>query len=130
MGNARLGEVYVLDAYKKVPLLKLQGRQGTNTLRITVMSTPVAGRTKMVEIDQKLKCQITKYQMCVGCHACENACRFNAITLIKRGQDDSDYQYRVDEKKCVHCFECISHYNGGCYMRRVLLPRGKDYVEK
>ena len=130
MGNARLGEVYVLDAHKKVPLLKLQGRQGTNTLRITVMSTPVAGRTKMVEIDQKLKCQITKYQMCVGCHACENACRFNAITLIKRGQDDSDYQYRVDEKKCVHCFECISHYNGGCYMRRVLLPRGKDYVEK
>ena len=130
MGNARLGEVFVLDTRKNIPLLKLQGRVGTSTLRVTVMATPVAGRTKILEIDQKIKCQITKYQMCVGCHACENACRFNAITLIKRGQDDSDYQYRIDEKKCVHCYECISHYNGGCYMRRVLLPRGKDYVGK
>lgn len=130
MGNARLGEVYVLDAKKNIPLLKLQGRVGTTTLRVTVMSTPVAARTKLVEIDLKIKCQITKFQMCVGCHACENLCRFNAITLTKLGTDDSDYQYRVDEKKCVHCFECISHYNGGCYMRRVLLPRGKDYVGK
>lgn len=130
MGNPRLGEVFVLDTKKSIPLLKLQGRIGTSTLRVTVMATPIAGRTKIVEIDQKIKCQITKYQMCVGCHACENVCRFNAITLTKRGEDDSDYRYRIDEKKCVHCFECISHYNGGCYMRRVLLPRGKDYVGK
>lgn len=130
MGNPRLGEVFVLDARRRIPLLKIQGREGTTTCRITILSTPVANRTKTVEIDQKLKCQITKYQMCVGCHACENACRFNAITLIKSGPGDSDYQYRIDEKKCAHCFECISHYNGGCYMRRVLLPRGKDYVGK
>ena len=35
----------------------------------------------------------------------------------------------IDENKCVHCFDCINHYTGGCYMRRVLLPRGKGYSE-
>ena len=37
---------------------------------------------------------------------------------------------KIDEAKCIHCFECINHYQGGCYMRRVLLPRGKGYSEK
>ena len=39
-------------------------------------------------------------------------------------------RYEIDETKCIHCFECINHYQGGCYMRRVLLPRGKGYSEK
>ena len=130
MGNKRLGEVYVLDAKKNVPIMKLQGRIGTKTLRITIMSLPIAARTKTVEVEFKFKCQITKYQMCVGCHACENACRFNAIKLLKSGPGEYEYSYFIDESKCKHCFECINHYDGGCYMRRVLLPRGKDYVKK
>ena len=40
-----------------------------------------------------------------------------------------DYDYVIDEDKCLHCFECINHYPGGCFMRRVLLPRGKGYSE-
>ena len=40
---------------------------------------------------------------------------------------DIDYIYSIDSDKCKHCFECINHYPGGCYMRRVLLPRGKGY---
>lgn len=129
MGKVRLGEVYILDAYNQQPIMKLQGRLGTKDLRISILNTPIAARTKTVEIELKFKCQITKYQLCVGCHACENACKHNAIKLIKNGPGDSDYEYKIDENKCVHCFECINHYPGGCFMRRVLLPRGKGYLE-
>ena len=71
MGNKRLGEVFVLDFKTNEPLLKLQGRIGSNNLRITILKRPVAKRTKTVEIELKFKSQITKYQLCTGCHACE-----------------------------------------------------------
>jgi len=129
MGNSRLGEVYILDAKTKQPIIKLQGRQGLNELRITILGRPIAKRTKTVEIELKFKCQITKYQLCAGCHACETVCPYNAIRLFKIGEGDTDYQYVIDEGKCEHCSACINHYMGGCYMRRVLLPRGKGYSE-
>ena len=129
MGKERLGEVYILDFKTKQPIMKLQGRRGTNELKITILSTPIAGKIKINEIELKFKCQITKFQLCAGCHACENACKHNAIRLIKNGEGDTEYKYLIDENKCVHCFECINHYTGGCYMRRVLLPRGKGYSD-
>lgn len=129
MGKARLGEVYVLDHNTKQLIMKLQGRVGASELRISILGTPIAARNKTLEIELKFKCQLTKYQLCVGCHACENSCKHNAIKLIKSGPGDTDYRYEIDENKCVHCFECINHYMGGCYMRRVLLPRGKGYTE-
>ncbi len=127
MGKSRLGEVFILDAKSKQPIIKLQGRIGSKELRITILKTPIAARTKTVEIELKFKCQITKYQLCAGCHACENVCRHGAVKLIKSGEGDTQYRYEIDENKCVHCFECINHYTGGCYMRKVLLPRGKGY---
>lgn len=130
MGNKRLGEVYVLDYKTNEPLLKLQGRIGSNTLRITILKRPVAKRTKTVEIELKFKSQITKYQLCTGCHACETVCKHGAITLEKVPMTVSDYLYHIDSSKCIRCAQCISHYQGGCYMRRVLLPRGKDYKGK
>ena len=130
MGNKRLGEVYVLDFKTNEPLLKLQGRIGANTLRITILKKPIAKRTKTVEIELKFKCQITKYQLCTGCHACETVCKHNAISLIKKEGTVSEYSYHIDDSKCIRCAECIGHYTGGCYMRRVLLPRGKDYKGK
>lgn len=127
MGNSRLGEVYVLDYKTNIPLLKLKGKIGSTELRITVLKKPIAKKIKNIEIEQKIKCQITKFQLCTGCHACENACKLNAIKLMKIGESDYEYSYKINSDKCVHCFECISHYPGGCYMRRVLLPRGKNY---
>lgn len=130
MGNKRLGEVYVLDFKTNQPLIKLQGRIGSNNLRITILKKPIAKRTKTVEIELKFKSQITKYQLCTGCHACETACKYEAISLEKIPDTVSDYIYRIDSNKCVRCAECITHYQGGCYMRRILLPRGKDYKGK
>lgn len=130
MGNKRLGEVYVLDFKTSQPLIKLQGRIGSNNLRITILKKPIAKRTKTVEIELKFKSQITKYQLCTGCHACETACKHEAISLEKIPDTVSDYIYRIDSNKCVRCAECITHYQGGCYMRRIFLPRGKDYKGK
>ena len=127
MGNKRLGEVFVLDYRTNKPLLKLQGRIGGNNFRITILDRPIAKRTKTVEIELKFKCQITKFQLCTGCHACETLCKVNAISLVKDINSVSTYSYHIDDSKCVRCAECIGHYTGGCYMRRVLLPRGKDY---
>lgn len=127
MGNARLGEVYILNPKTGMPILKLKGKKGQTELKVSVLQKPIAKKTKNIEIEQKIKCQITKFQLCVGCHACENACKINAIRLKKKGVSDSEYDYIIDESKCVHCFACIDHYPGGCYMRRVLLPRGKNY---
>lgn len=129
MGKERLGEVYILDPRDDQPLMKLQGRIGTDELRITILQTPIAARTKTVEVELKFKCQITKYQLCNGCHACENICRHGAIKLTKCGAGENEYKYSIDEDKCKHCYECINHFTGGCYMRRVLLPRGKGYSE-
>ena len=127
MGNARLGEVYILNPQTEMPIMKLKGKKGQTELKVTVIQKPIAKKTKNVEIEQKIKCQITKFQLCVGCHACENACKINAIKLKKKGSSDSEYDYIIDDSKCVNCFACIDHYQGGCYMRRVLLPRGKNY---
>lgn len=130
MGNKRLGEVFVLDIKTNEPLMKLQGRIGTNSLRITILERPIAKRTKTAEIELKFKSQITKYQLCTGCHACESVCKHGAVMLEKVPDTISEYVYHVDSNKCVRCAECISHFQGGCYMRRVLLPRGKDYKGK
>ena len=127
MGNMRLGEVYILDNKTKMPIMKLKGKKGQTELKVTVLQKPIANKTKLIEIEKKIKCQITKFQLCVGCHACENVCKINAIKLKKKGASDSMYDYIVDDSKCVNCFACISHYPGGCYMRRVLLPRGENY---
>lgn len=127
MGNKRLGEVFVLDYKTNNPLLKLQGRIGSNNFRITILNRPIGKRTKTVEIELKFKCQITKFQLCTGCHACETLCKMNAISLVKDVNSVSSYSYQIDDNKCVRCSECVGHFTGGCYMRRVLLPRGKDY---
>lgn len=109
LGNERLGEVCILDARGEV-LLKLQGRVGTKKLKVTILSKKIT--------EEKIKCQITKYQMCMGCLACESVCRHNAISI--KEQEDGSICYRILEDQCVRCGECIAHFPAGCYMRKVL----------
>ena len=69
-------------------------------------------------LDKKIKCQITKYQMCMGCLACESVCAKGAISIVidREGMKS----YKIHDSKCVRCGECIGHFDGGCYMRRVM----------
>ena len=131
MGKARLGEIYILDSKTKQPIMKLQGRIGSIRIKNHHFEhTGLQQEQRRSKLSLSLSAKLQKYQLCAGCHACENACKHSAIRLIKNGPADTDYRYEIDETKCIHCFECINHYQGGCYMRRVLLPRGKGYSAK
>lgn len=122
IGNKRLGEVYVLHKKDKQPILKLTGKVGQNLLKVSVLkSTNVFTNPKVNEM--LIKNQITKFQTCIGCMACESVCKFNAITIKhvdKQQGEKFNITYKIDENKCVGCLECVKHFSGGCYMKKVL----------
>lgn len=117
LGNARLGEVYVFDHMGKI-VLRLVGRKGSELLRVTIYKKTIANAKGWKAAEEKVKCQITKYQMCMGCKACVSVCRYNAIH-ISYGEGDNVY-YRIDDAVCKRCGECVGHFIAGCYMRKVL----------
>ncbi len=122
LGNKRLGEVYILDQ-KGNMVLKLQGRIGSSNLKVTIYKKNIAGSKSLLTAEGKIKCQITKYQMCMDCRACEGVCKHNAIS-VKR-MENGEIDYKIDDKKCVRCGECVGHFDVGCYMRKVLaIKRG------
>ena len=117
MGNKRLGEVYVLGHNGNV-LLRIQGRVGSNQLKVIIVNHRIAGSRNIKNAEEKIKCQITKYQMCMACLACEAVCRHDAIKISQ--DKDGRINYRIDNDRCKHCGECVGHFVGGCYMRKVL----------
>lgn len=129
IGNKRLGEVYVLGKKDKQPLLKLTGKIGQNLLKVSVLKeTAVFCNPKINEM--LIKNQITKFQTCIGCMACESVCKYNAINIrhneMQKGEK-FNISYTIDEKKCVGCLECVKHFSGGCYMKKVLRTKqGKE----
>lgn len=117
LGNKRLGEVYILDKGNNVVLV-LQGRIDTNNLKVTINKSNIVGSRSMHEAEGKIQCQITKYQMCMDCRACEGVCKHNAISLkVTTGKD---MEYKINDEKCTRCGDCVSHFDSGCYMKRVL----------
>lgn len=115
LGNKMAGEVYVLDRIGN-PVLVLKGRKGTTAFKVTI-------KDKKHITKDKLNCQITKYQMCSGCRACESVCKMGAIRATE--DTEGNIAYTIDDEKCVHCGECVGHFIGGCYMRKVLtIKRG------
>ena len=122
LGNKRLGEVYVMDKKGNVALV-LQGRIGKNKLKVTIKNTHIAKSKNLKTAEGKIQCQLTKYQMCLGCKACESVCKHDAISV----KDDrkGNVIYTIDDNKCIRCTDCVSHFNAGCYMRKVLtIKRG------
>ncbi|MBU3093433.1 phosphoadenosine phosphosulfate reductase family protein [Clostridium sp. CF011] len=126
MGNERLGEVFVLDNENN-PIIRLQGRKGSNILKVSILKLPLLKTKNIRNAKLKIECQITKYQMCIGCLGCESVCKHNAITIKKsNGSPNGGLSYTIDDIKCVRCGECINHFDGGCYMRKVLaIKRGE-----
>lgn len=116
MGNEKLGEVYVLNRKGQITL-RLQGRIGKKRLKVTIYKNHLAGAKSLKGAEEKVKCQLTKYQMCMGCLACEGVCRQDAITIKEK---NGEIFYHISDNKCVHCGECVGHFIAGCYMRKVL----------
>lgn len=117
LGNKRLGEVYILNKAGKVVLV-LKGRIGTTRLRVTIKDIHIAGSKTLANAEKKIQCQLTKYQMCLGCKACEAVCKHDAISVKDVG--GGKITYTIDDDRCVRCTECVGHFNAGCYMRKVL----------
>lgn len=122
IGNERLGEVYVIDKSDGMPLLKLTGKIGKYELKVSVLKTTNVFKNKKV-VESLIKDQITKYQTCIGCSACQSVCRFDAckvINLEKGNVSNETIHYEIDPNKCVGCLECVKHFTNGCYMKKVL----------
>lgn len=117
LGNKRLGEVYVIGSDGKVVLV-LQGRIGGTKLKVTIKNIHIAGARTLSVAEGKVQCQLTKYQMCLGCKACESICKHDAISVKDNGTGKAVYS--IDDSRCVRCTECVGHFNAGCYMRKVL----------
>ncbi len=142
IGDKRLGEVYVLDSYDN-PLIKLQGRKGRKNLKVTIISMEhikkiykrypqiTKGRVKsFIDIKQKVDCQITKYQTCLSCGGCSSACKYDAIKVTWKNRENTykpeDTQYIIDESKCIHCLNCIDHFDNGCYLKKIIRVKIKE----
>ncbi len=127
IGNKRLGEVYILDKKDNQPLLKIKGKIGDNLVKVTILR--INNRFKNRKYAEMLvRYQITKFQTCIACRACESVCKHNAISVKKiETSEKFEIEYKIDENKCVGCFECITHFDGGCYLKKVLRTKqGKD----
>ena len=122
MGNKQLGEVYVLDNETKQPLLQLRGVPGTRNLRVAILSN--RGKFKNHRLAELLvSSQITKFQTCLACGACESVCRFGALTVKNASKGNAtldSVRYKINPTKCRHCLECVNHFDSGCYMKKVL----------
>lgn len=122
MGNKRLNEVYILSRVGNEPFIKLSGRIGTNELKITVIKV-VSPFCSQKEIFDCIRKQITKFQTCLGCSYCQSVCKYNALKVIntQKGNVSTDsIEYFIDENRCVGCLECVKHFEGGCYLKKVL----------
>ena len=117
LGNERLGEVYILDKKENVVIV-LQGRIGSAKLKVTIKNKRIARATSLKVAEGKIQCQLTKYQMCIGCKACESVCKHNAVKI--KELEDGSISYKIDDEKCTRCTECVNHFNAGCYVRKVL----------
>ena len=126
MGNERLGQVYIVDNIGN-PILRLQGRIGSKVLKITIIKFSNKAKN-LKDMKQKIDCQITKYQMCLACLGCESVCKHDAISIKKiscqgKAVCETGESYKINDEKCVRCGECINHFDGGCYMKKVLITK-------
>ncbi len=117
LGKKRLGEVYIVDK-KGNPVLILQGKIGSTKLKVTIKKANLAKAKTLAIAETRVQCQLTKYQMCLGCKACESVCKHGAISI--HDNPDGTVSYKVDDDKCLRCTECVAHFSMGCYMRKVL----------
>lgn len=122
IGNKRINEVYIFSKRSEQPFIKLSGRLGANLLKVTVLGV-VAPFKNAKEIIDLVRNQLVKYQTCIGCTYCQAVCKFNALKVNnteKGNVSNQTIQYSIDPGKCVGCMECVRHFDGGCYMKKVL----------
>lgn len=130
IGNKRLNEVFVLSKITNEPILKLTGRISSNELKVTFLNI-VKPFQSFKEMSELVRNQIVKYQTCIGCSYCQSVCKFNALKVLntqKGNVSNESILYTIDSSKCVGCLECVKHFSGGCYMKKVLRTKKDEQV--
>ena len=128
IGNKRLNEVFVLSRTTNEPIFKITGRLSSTELKVTFLNV-VKPFQSIKELSELVRNQIVKYQTCIGCSYCQSVCKFNALKVIntqKGNVSNESISYTIDESKCVGCLECVKHFDGGCYMKKVLRTKKGD----
>lgn len=110
-GRKFINEVLVIDKKTSQPIISIEGNTGSNRLKIVILD-----QKNPSLLEKRVECQITKYQLCMECLACESLCKFDALKI-------KDGKYTIDEKKCSKCLECVSHFTGGCYIKKILYTK-------
>ncbi|MBS6022520.1 MAG: phosphoadenosine phosphosulfate reductase family protein [Paeniclostridium sordellii] len=113
-GRKFINEVLVIDKSSGQPIISIEGNIGSNKLKVVILE-----KKNPTLLEKRVECQITKYQLCMECLACESLCKFDALK-IKNGT------YTIDEKKCARCLECVSHFTGGCYIKKILYTKKQE----
>ena len=122
IGNKRVNEVYVLDRKSNEPILKIIGRLGQEEVKIKIVNFNNVFTNEAIS-KSLIKNQITKYQSCMACMACEGNCKFDALKIKIKDKTNvcsENIDYTIDEKKCVGCLECVKHFQSGCFLKKVL----------
>lgn len=113
-GRRFINEVLVMDKRTSQPIISIEGNIGSNKLKVVILD-----KKNPTLLEKRVECQITKYQLCMECLACESLCKFDALK-IKNGN------YTIDEKKCARCLECVAHFTGGCYIKKILYTKKQE----
>ena len=128
IGNKRLNEVYVLDKKSNEPLLKITGRIGQEEVKVKIVKFNNVFTNDIIS-KSLIKNQITKYQSCMACMACESNCKFDALKIKIKDRVNvccENIEYTIDENKCVGCLECVRHFQSGCFLKKVLRTKIKN----
>ena len=77
----------------------------------TIIKSIINSQKNVFLINQRVECQLRKYQACILCSACDSVCPMGAISTVE--------QYIVSDA-CIHCGKCISYFTGGCLINKTL----------
>ena len=113
LGKKLIGEVIVLDAKTKIPILSIQPFSSSEfEFSVKVKTMNVQDHD---DLQRMVSYQIRKFNACRKCLKCESVCKFGAITIIAG-------QYKIDKNKCKHCLACVTrkYLEGGCLMDKFL----------
>lgn len=123
--NPNLGYYYidVKGCVKKlVNQLMVEIIDGSDTVRVTFI------QPRNIElIKAYVKYQLTKYEVCIQCTACEIACPHGAINVVP-GATSEDELYTINDAICWQqddCIECTWHFeSNGCLIAKSLYSTG------
>lgn len=110
-GRRFINEVLVINRKTSLPIIGIEGKIGSTTLKVVILD-----KKNPSLLEKRIECQITKFQLCMECLACESVCKHDAIKI-------KNQRYKIDEKRCCGCLECVSHFTGGCYIKKILYTK-------